>query len=72
MLPKGTKRWVVKPISKCKDYSFRTTLMEVVVRSCKESPSSKPVIPNLPKNIASEPAPPKQELIQKHKSHFNN
>ena len=46
--------------------------MEDVVRSCKESSPSKPVIRNLPTNIASKPAPPKQELIQKHKSRFNN
>ena len=46
--------------------------MEDVVRSCKESSPSKPVIPNLPKNITSELAPPNQELIQKHKSRFNN
>ena len=45
-----------------KDYSFRTTLMEDVVSSCKESPPSKPVIPNLPKNITSKPAPPSTSL----------
>ncbi|KXJ08546.1 THAP domain-containing protein 2 [Exaiptasia diaphana] len=64
--PKMHKRWVVKPVMKKKSYDFLPELqikvLEVLVRSLSQV--------DLPDNIASEPAPDKQDLIDRHRSRF--
>ena len=70
--PKSNKRWVVKPISEPKSYSFLTGLLvEVIKRVEQGGAAAQPVHVQLPKNIASKPAPAKSDAIQQHRSRFN-
>lgn len=70
--PKAHKRWVVKPISEKKSYNFLSGLLSEVIKRCEEGNAvAQPVPVQLPKNIASEPAPLKADLIQQHRSRFN-
>ena len=72
--PKAPKQWVVKPISEKKSYNYLSCLISEVIKRCEEGNAvAQPVPVQLPKNIASEPAPPtcKADLIQQHRSRFN-
>ena len=65
--PKANKRWVVKPITEKKSYHYLSVLMSEVIKCCEEgNAAAQPVPVCLPRNIASEPAPPKADLIQQH------
>ena len=75
--PKAQKQWVVKPIRAKKSYTHVFRLMDDVVSRCQsvglsnecQITDEEPV--NLPKNIATMPAPDKQELIHQHRSRFS-
>ena len=70
--PKANKRWVVKPITERKSYHYLSVLISEVIKHCEEgNAAAQPVPVLLPRKIASEPAPPKADLIQKHLSRFN-
>jgi len=71
--PKMHKRWVVKPVLENKNYAFLPELQQKVLEMCDgtEDPILEPIEVDLPANIASEPAPDKQELIQRHRSRFS-
>ena len=70
--PKANKRWVVKPISEPKSYSFLTGLLSEVIKRVEQGGAvAQPVPVQLPKNIASKPAPAKADAIQQHRSRFN-
>lgn len=70
--PKMHKRWVVKPVMEKKNYAFLPELQKKVLELCEGTQDSnlEPIEVDLPANIASEPAPDKQELIQRHRSRF--
>ena len=70
--PKRHKKWVVKPVMEKKKYDFLPVLQKKVLEVCQgtEEVSPDAIEVELPDNIASEPAPAKQELIQKHRSRF--
>ena len=60
--PKAHKRWVVKPISEKKSYNSLSGLISEVIKRCEEGNAvAQPVSVQLPKNIASEPAPLKAD-----------
>lgn len=70
--PKAHKRWVVKPISKQKSYQYLSALLAQVLERCQAGNAvAEPLPVALPRNIASEPAPPKEDLISNHRSRFN-
>ena len=70
--PKAHKRWVVKPISEKKSYNYLSNMISEVIKRCEEGNAvAQPLPVQLPKNIASEPAPLKADLIQQHWSRFN-
>ena len=63
--PKTHKRWVVKPIKVKKNYVFLPEMLKTVLKKCEDgTAASGPVEVNLPPNIATEPAPSKDELIR--------
>ena len=75
--PKAQKQWVVQPIRAKMSYRHILWLMDDVVSRCQSAGLSnecqindeEPV--NLPRNIATIPAPGKQELIHQHSSRFS-
>ena len=70
--PKAHKRWVVKPISEKKSYQYLSALLAQVLERCQAGNAvTEPLPVALPRNIASEPAPPKEDLISNHHSRFN-
>ena len=70
--PKANKRWVAKPINEKKSYQHLSGLLSEVVKRCEEgNAAAQPAPVRLPRNIASEPAPLKADLIQQHRSRFN-
>ena len=70
---KVTKSWSSKPIKKQKDKIFLHQMVkETVEYSFKNEHPKKPVILNLPKNIASTPKPEKSIIVQNHLSRFGN
>ena len=70
--PKAHKRWVVKPIMQPKTYIFLPELQRGALKKCEDGNAVALVRGvNLPQNIASEPAPNKQELICRHRSRFS-
>ena len=70
--PKAHKRWVVKPISEKKSYQYLSTLLAKVLERCETGNAvAEPLPVVLPRNIASEPAPAKEDLIANHRSRFN-
>ncbi|XP_078356850.1 uncharacterized protein LOC144641691 [Oculina patagonica] len=72
LFPKAHKRWVVKPISEKKSYQHLSTLLTKVLERCEAgNAAAEPMPVVLPRNIASVPAPPKEELIANHRSRFN-
>lgn len=71
--PKTHKRWVVKPVKVKKKYNFRQGLQTKVLEMCEGTGDiPEPIIEvQLPDNIASKPAPDKQDLIDRHRSRFS-
>ena len=70
--PKANKRWVVKPINEKKSYRHLSELLCQVIRRVEQGNAvAEPVPVQLPRNIASEPAPTKADAIQQHRSRFN-
>ena len=70
--PKAHKRWVVKPITQKKSFDHLSVLLTKVLERCEAGNAvadPPPVV--LPRNIASVPAPPKEDLITNHRSRFN-
>ena len=69
---KAHKRWVVKPISERKSYQHLSTLLAQVLEQCETGNAvAEPLPVVLPCNIASEPAPAKEDLTANHRSRFN-
>ena len=66
------KRWVVKPVKEKKNYDFLQELQTKVLGMCEGTGEIPEAIieVELPDNIASEPAPDKQDLIDRHRSRF--
>ena len=64
--PKMHRRWVVKPALEKKSYAFHPELQKKVLGICNATEDPLELTPvDLPPNIASEPAPGKQNLIKK-------
>lgn len=71
--PKMHRRWVVKKVMEKKKIDFRKELQVKVLDACSgvcDIPEDMQV--TLPSNIASEPAPDKQSLVDHHRSRFGN
>ena len=69
---KAHKPWVVKPIIEKKSYNYLSNMISEVINPCEEGNAvALPLPVQLPKNIASEPAPLKADLIQQYWSRFN-
>lgn len=72
--PKTHKRWGVKPIKEQKNYDFLPKLQLKVLQACDGGLEGAEIEPldevELPANIASVPAPDKDELIQRHRTRF--
>ena len=70
--PKAHKRWVVKPINQKKSHQHLSILLTQVLERCETGNAvAEPLPVVLPRNIASEPAPSKEDLIANHRSRFN-
>ena len=68
---KVTKNWSSKPLKKPKDHSYlRQIVKETIECASKSECLERPVIPNLPKNIASTPKPEKTVIINSQISRF--
>lgn len=69
---KATKSWVAKPIARQKDKAIFHAIVERVVEACCNNEDLEmPVIPKLPKNIATaKPDKTKEEIIRQHRSRF--
>ena len=72
--PKTHKRWVAKPVKEKKSYAFLSELQLKVLELCEDGMDAAQIKPldivEVPSNIASVPAPHKQEIIQRHRSRF--
>ena len=72
--PKTHKRWVAKPVKEKKSYAFLSELQLKVLELCEDGMDAAQIKPldivEVPSNIASVPAPDKQEIIQRHRSRF--
>ena len=67
------RRWVVKKVMEKKTFDFRKELQVKVLDMCSGiGDIPEPMQVALPNNIASEPAPDKQSLIDHHRSRFGN
>ncbi|KAK3745396.1 hypothetical protein QZH41_001436 [Actinostola sp. cb2023] len=70
--PKMHKRWVAKPIMEKKTYAFLPEMQKRILETCQDGTAAAlPIQVDLPDNIATKPAPDKQELIERHRSRFN-
>ena len=71
--PKMQKRWTVKKVFEKKKYNFLPELQKNVLEMCSGIGNIPDPVPEveLPANIATTPAPNKQDLIDKHRSRFN-
>lgn len=69
---KSHKCWVVKSISQKKNYQYLSALLAQVLERCEAGYAvAEPLPVVLPRNIASEPALAKEDLITNHHSRFN-
>ena len=69
--PKGMKDWVVKPVFKKKSKQHVRDMMHWVLESRATGEDIEEVeVPDLPRNIAPVPRPPKEELLARHASRF--
>ena len=70
--PKGRNGWVARVIKERKSYDYVQDMMDYTVELCKTGGQDAPQIPGkeLPKNIAREEKPAKEEVVEKHKSRF--
>ena len=70
---KITKSWYLKPIKKEKDGSYLHLMVKETVECVKKKGHpEKPLVPDLPKNIASIPKPDKTVVIENQRSCFGN
>ena len=70
---KITKSWSSKPIKKEKDRSYLHRMVKETVECVKKKQRpEKPLVPDLPKNIASIPKPDKTVAIENQRSRFGN
>ena len=70
---KITKSWSSKPIKKEKDRSYLHRMVKEIVECVKKKQCpEKPLVPDLPKNIASIPKPDKTVVIENQRSRFGN
>ena len=68
---KQSKSWIAKPIAQHKNNNWAIDLMNsVILVKTKVMLATNPDIPELPKNIATLPQPPKDELITQMTSRF--
>ena len=72
VFPRGSGHWVVKPQYEMKSYQFLSDLMDDLV-ACKRDDTNVPPLPPKPaaRNIATTERPPKEDLLDKHRSRFN-
>lgn len=71
VFPKGMKDWVVKPVFEKKTKPHVAEMLSAVLESRATGEEPEPVaVPDLPKNIAPVPRPPKEELQARHASRF--
>ena len=69
--PKGMKDWVVKPVFEKKSKQHVRDMMHRVLESRATGEDIEEVeVPDLPRNIAPVPRPPKEELLARHASRF--
>ena len=66
--PKITNTWTAEPIKEEKDRTY----LHNMIRETAQLTLPLPVLPKLPKNIASTPKPDKKEVIKNQKSRFGN
>lgn len=65
VFPKNRKTWVAKPILEKKSFTFVKELIDEV-RECKSKLQRQKTPAKIPKNIATVPRPPKEEVIKMH------
>ena len=68
---KITNTWTAKPIKEEKDRTYLYNMIRETVQLAREK-KTLPVLPKLPKIIASTPKPDKKEVIKNQKSRFGN
>lgn len=70
--PKGRKGWVAKPVFQEKNYSYVDKLMTATRDLCSAGQGTSEQLPvrDLPPYIATEERPPKEDVVEKHKSRF--
>ena len=70
---KITNTWTAKPIKERKDGTYLHNVVRETVQLAREKKTLRlPVLPKLPKNIASTQKPNKKEVIKNQKSRFGN
>ena len=75
VFPKHTKEWVAKPIMEKTSKDHLNPIVDAIVERKKQKPrerSATVTAPHIPKNIASKPRPPREDVIAKHTSRFSN
>lgn len=70
--PKGRAGWVARVIKERKTYDYVQDMIQSAVDLCRADGQGAPQIPGkeLPQNIAREEKPPKEEIVERHKSRF--
>ena len=70
---KVTKNWSSKPIKEKKDQAYLHKMLKETIESvAKDQRLENPILPSLPRNIASVPKPEKSTVIQNQLSRFGN
>ena len=70
---KITKSWSSKPIKEKKDQSYLHKMVKETIESAaNDQRLENPILPSLPRNIASVPKPEKSKVIQNQLSRFGN
>ena len=70
---KITKNWSSKPIKEKKDQTYLHKMVKETIESAaNDQRLENPILPSLPRNIASVPKPEKSTVIQNQLSRFGN
>ena len=68
-----TKNWSSKPIKEKKDQTYLHKMVKETIESAaNDQRLENPILPSLPRNIASVPKPEKSKVIQNQLSRFGN
>lgn len=73
VFPKGSKRWVAKPIKEEQDYPYLDYMLEQMVNpEYNVDELAELDVPDLPPNIVSTPRPPLQDTVHEQMSGFGS